>query len=35
MEMVVFSKVLTIFSKETLSWSFSNSYNHIKDEQML
>ena len=33
--MVVFSNVLTIFSTKTLAQSVSNSYNHIKEEQML
>ena len=33
--MVVFSNVLTSFSEKTLAWSISNSYNHIKKEQML
>ena len=31
----VFSNVLTIFSKKTLAQNISNSYNHIKEEQML
>ena len=35
MEMVVFSNVLTIFSRKILAWSISNSYNQIKEEQML
>ena len=33
--MVVFSNVLTIFSGTTLAWSVSNSYNNIKEEQVL
>ena len=30
-----FSNVLIIFSTKTLAWSISNSYNHIKEDQML
>ena len=33
--MVVFSYVLTIFSKNTLAWSISSSQNHIKEGLML
>ena len=35
METDAFSKVLTIFSRKTLAWSFSNSYNHIREDLML
>jgi len=31
----VFSNALTLFSKKTLAWSISNSYNLIKEDQML
>ena len=34
-EMDVFSNVLTIFSTKTSACNISNSYNHIKEEQML
>ena len=34
-EMVFCSSVLTIFSGKALACSISNSYNHIKEEQML
>ena len=34
-EMVVFSTVITTFSRKTSAWSISNSYNRIKEEQML
>ena len=30
-----FSNVSTIFSGKVLAWSISNSYNHIREEQML
>ena len=33
--MVVFSNVLTTYSAKTLAQSISNSFNHIKEEQML
>ena len=33
--MDAFSNAVTIFSKKTIALSISNSYNHIKDEQML
>ena len=35
METDAFSSVLTIFSRKILAWSISNSYHHIKEEQML
>ena len=34
-EMDAFSNVLTIFSTKTSACNISNSYNHIKEEQML
>ena len=33
--MVVFWSVLTMFPRKILAWSISNSYNRIKEEQML
>ena len=33
--MEVFSNVVTIFSEKTLAQNISNSYNHIKEDQML
>ena len=30
-----FPNVLTIFSRKSLAWSISNSYNHIKEDQTL
>ena len=35
METDAFSNVVTILSKKILAWSISNSYHHIKEEQML
>ena len=35
MEMAVFSNVLTILPRKGLAWSISNSYNHIKEGQLL
>ena len=35
METDAFSNVLTLFSKKTLAQNISNSYSHIKEEQML
>ena len=34
-EMVVFSNVLTIYSRKIIVWSISNACNHTKEEQML
>ena len=33
--MVVFSNVVTIFSKKISAWSISNSYTQLKEEKML
>ena len=35
LEAAVFSNVISILSRNTLAWSITISYNHIKEEQTL